>query len=231
MGWMEFVSAMTGHIAWSAAVVALALIFRRQLAGLVGALDSWEGFGQKFTFSRRLARMEKKVGLVTGSVYASSSLARERPAHPSRRLSPKQSDEQSAEPSDEDPALPSDEEPTWPSREEPTRPSREEPTRPSREEPTWPSREKPVRPSREQARTTARGQRVRWCWTEVAGQPVRFPAVSAAAVSDPAVSATDESAPVAVRPATVQPTAVRSVGTAVRPVVRIAVQPALLDAW
>ncbi|TCO33127.1 hypothetical protein EV652_103126 [Kribbella steppae] len=103
MSWMEFVSAMTGHIAWPAAVVALALIFRRQLAGLVGALDSWEGFGQKFTFSRRLARMEKKVGLVTGSVYASSSSTHERPAHPSR------------------------EQPAQPPREQPSRPSREQP--------------------------------------------------------------------------------------------------------
>lgn len=69
MNWMQFVSSLIGHvISWPAAVFALVVIFRRSLAGLIGELSEWEGFGQKARFGRQLAKAEAKVDAADAQV-------------------------------------------------------------------------------------------------------------------------------------------------------------------
>lgn len=75
MGWMEFVSALVGHLAWPLAVVVLVWIFRSSVAALIGKLSSWEGLGQKFEFGRELARAEEGVAELAERVEAQAGAA------------------------------------------------------------------------------------------------------------------------------------------------------------
>lgn len=50
MSWMEFVSAMFGHLAWPLAVVCLAVMFYRPIHAVITKVSEFEGLGFKASF-------------------------------------------------------------------------------------------------------------------------------------------------------------------------------------
>src|ERR1700733_2929102 len=61
MNWLQFTSSLISILAWPLVVIILVVIFRRQLAHLIGRIKSYKGMGQELTFGDRLADAENSV--------------------------------------------------------------------------------------------------------------------------------------------------------------------------
>jgi hypothetical protein len=61
MNWLQFASSLISSLAWPLVVIILVVIFRRQLAHLIGRIKSYKGMGQELTFGDRLADAENSV--------------------------------------------------------------------------------------------------------------------------------------------------------------------------
>lgn len=61
MSWREFVAQLIGHLAWPVAIVVLAVLFRRQVARLLGRVSSLDVLGNKVDFGQQLARAERAL--------------------------------------------------------------------------------------------------------------------------------------------------------------------------
>lgn len=57
----QFASSLVGSLAWPLVVVILFIIFRNQVAALIGRIKSYKGLGQELTFGDRLAETENSV--------------------------------------------------------------------------------------------------------------------------------------------------------------------------
>jgi hypothetical protein len=62
MGWMQFASAIIGHLmSWPVFGIVAVVIMRHQLASLIHRITSYEGLGQKLTFGQELAKVEEQI--------------------------------------------------------------------------------------------------------------------------------------------------------------------------
>ncbi|HEY0695555.1 MAG TPA: hypothetical protein VGD71_41780 [Kribbella sp.] len=62
MGWLQFTEKIIGHLlSWPVLAFAAIAIFRRQLAGIIGQIRSYEGLGQRLTFGDELAKAEEEA--------------------------------------------------------------------------------------------------------------------------------------------------------------------------
>jgi hypothetical protein len=61
MNGFQFASSLVSSLVWPLVVIVLVVIFRKQLAGLIGRITSYKGMGQELTFGDRLADAENSV--------------------------------------------------------------------------------------------------------------------------------------------------------------------------
>lgn len=72
MGAVEFFSRLIDNLlSWPVLILVIVLIFRRQIAGLIGRIRSYEGLGQKLTFGDQLAETEDSVDAAVESIASS----------------------------------------------------------------------------------------------------------------------------------------------------------------
>jgi hypothetical protein len=68
MNGLQFASSFVSSLAWPLVVIVLVVIFRKQLAHLIGRIKSYKGLGQEVTFGERLADAENSVEEAASSV-------------------------------------------------------------------------------------------------------------------------------------------------------------------
>jgi hypothetical protein len=62
VGWMNFVSQMTGHVlSWPVAVVLCVVVLKRPLGDLLGRLRAWKGFGQEADFDSKIVAASEDI--------------------------------------------------------------------------------------------------------------------------------------------------------------------------
>ena len=61
MNGLQFASSLVTSLAWPLVVIVLVIIFRKNVADLIGRIKSYKGLGQELTFGDRLAEAENSV--------------------------------------------------------------------------------------------------------------------------------------------------------------------------
>lgn len=64
MTWLEFVSAMVGHLAWPLAAVCLAAMFYRPIRAVITKVSEFEGLGFKASFREDVETLAVETGLL-----------------------------------------------------------------------------------------------------------------------------------------------------------------------